>query len=295
MWSKRKSASEITNIIESYTKWCDKVIQELFTGWFAIWEKFLEKGYKVYANDKNKYVIALLDQTINKGLDEKKCTEWVSREKFIDVLGNPDKYEDWYVWYVMCIWSFGNNQKWYLFGKDVEATKKAWHDIVIDKDSTALKKIFPTIPQKYIDGILQQDNWHKRRIALNMVWRKLKTRILELERLQQLERLEQLEQLQRLEPVQFTSLSYEEVQIPDNAIIYCDPPYKWTAEYKEWAFDHTKFWEWVREKAKTHKIFISEYTAPPDFRCIFEFSQKSTLQGWNQLHNDQPTEKLFTI
>jgi hypothetical protein len=51
----------------------------------------------VIANDKNKYVIALLDQVINKKLDEKKCLEWVSREKFYDVIQNKDKYEDWYV------------------------------------------------------------------------------------------------------------------------------------------------------------------------------------------------------
>jgi hypothetical protein len=35
----------------------------------------------------------------------------VSRAKFEDVIKNPDKYEDWYVGYIQCVWSFGNNQK----------------------------------------------------------------------------------------------------------------------------------------------------------------------------------------
>ena len=77
--------------------------------------------------------------------------------------------------------------------------------------------------------------------------------------------------------------------------LYCDPPYKGTATYKEWWFDHDKFWDWAREKTRTHKIFVSEYNAPDDFKTIFEFSQKSTLNGGMQLHNSQPNEKVFTI
>ena len=190
----------------------------------------------------------------------------------------------------MCVWSFGNDQKSYLFWKDIEPYKQAGHEIVIDKNPGKLKKLIPNIPQKYIDGILKQENWHKRRTVLRMVSRKMKTRILELQQLQQ---LEQLERLQQLDNVVFSSLSYDDVEIPDNAIIYCDPPYKGTKTYREWWFDHDKFWQWVREKSETHKIFISEYTAPPDFKTIFEFSQKSTLPWWIQLHDNQPNECLF--
>ena len=117
MWGKSKSASKILNLIEAYCPDNNKIIIDLFTWWFAVWEEFYKKGYKVIANDKNKYVIALLDEVINKKLDETKCLEWVSREKFKDVLQNKNNYDDWYVWYVMQIWSFGNNQKGYLFWK----------------------------------------------------------------------------------------------------------------------------------------------------------------------------------
>jgi site-specific DNA-adenine methylase len=50
-----------------------------------------------------------------------------------------------------------------------------------------------------------------------------------LERLQSLQSLESLESLERLEKsgsVVFSSKSYNEIDIPDNVIIYCDPPYK---------------------------------------------------------------------
>lgn len=54
-----------------------------------------------------------------------------------------------------------------------------------------------------------------------------------------------------------------------------------------------EFWEWVRKISKTNKIYISEYTAPEDFKPILEFTQKSTLQGGGQQHNSQPNECLF--
>jgi hypothetical protein len=112
-------------------------------------EVFLKKLYKVYANDKNKYVIALLDQAINKKLDETKCLERVSREKFKDVISNPNKYDDWYVGYVQCIWSFGNNQKCYLFGDEMERKKYSLYQLVVNKIADDF--VESIMPQKYID------------------------------------------------------------------------------------------------------------------------------------------------
>jgi site-specific DNA-adenine methylase len=295
MGSKRKSAQKIYQTIINFNP-DKKTIVDLFCGGFAIGELFYKNGFNVIANDKNKYVTALLDETINKGLNEQKCLEFITRAKFEDVLKNSDNYEDWYVGYVMCIWSFGNNQKAYIFGKETEPYKRAGHELVINKDPKLLKQLLPNIPQKYIDGIIKQTDWHKRRIALGKVAKVLKNRILELERLerlQQLEQLERLEQLQQLERLEIYSNSYNEVEIPKNAIIYCDPPYQGTAEYKEGAFNHKEFWNWVREISKSHKIYISEYNAPEDFEVLLSFSQKSTLQGGNQKHNNQPDEKLF--
>lgn len=87
---------------------------------------------------------------------------------------------------------------------------------------------------------------------------------------------------------------YRDVAIPDQSIVYCDPPYKWTAEYAEWAFNHDEFRDYIRNLSKTHKVFVSEYSAPEDFKIIYEFPQKSLLSGkWTQSHDNQPTEKVF--
>lgn len=291
MGSKRKSMHKIYRAISNREP--KGLLLDLFCGGFAISEVFYKNDWKVRANDKNKYVVALLDQTINRGLDEKIVTNFITRSKFRDVINNPSKYDDWYVGFIQCIWSFGNTQKEYLFGKEAEPIKHAGHKLVIDKDPMDIQRLTPTIPKKYIDGILKQENWHKGRIALVQVSHRLKTRTLELQRLEQLERLEQLQQLERLEQLEITAKDYNEVSIPSGAVVYCDPPYQNTATYSEAGFNHDKFWEWCRKVSKTNHLYISEYNAPDDFKAILTFPQRSTLQGGYQKHTNQPDEKLF--
>jgi site-specific DNA-adenine methylase len=278
MGSKRSSAGKIYQAIKNIHPE-SKILVDLFCGGFAISEYFYKQGWQIIANDANQWVIALLQKVIFEGLDEKKVTEFVTREIFQDVKEYPDKYEDWFVGFAQCCYSFGNNQADYLFGKDVEPYKKAGHELVINKNPELIKQLIKNIPQNYIDGILKQSDWHKRRIALNMVTRKLKTRIFELER------------LERLEQLQLYSGDYRDVKIPEGAIIYCDPPYQGTATYKEDGFNHDEFLEWARDKSKTHPVYISEYNAPEDFKKILEFSRNSTLHGGN--NKNQPNECLF--
>jgi DNA adenine methylase len=82
--------------------------------------------------------------------------------------------------------------------------------------------------------------------------------------------------------------SYDELEIPDNSIIYCDPPYSDVTGYKS-TFDTYKFWDWVREKSKANTVYVSEYVAPEDFRCIWSKELSSSLSNTSK----QSKEKLF--
>ena len=70
---------------------------------------------------------------------------------------------------------------------------------------------------------------------------------------------------------------YLEVDIPPKSVIYCDPPYKGTTNYKH-VFSHEVFWQWCRDKALDgHNVFVSEYLAPIDFKVLFEKKITSSL------------------
>lgn len=100
-------------------------------------------------------------------------------------------------------------------------------------------------------------------------------------------------QIDLMKGVSFSSGNYNEIIIPDNSILYCDIPYKGTKQYltsKE--FNHDFFWKWCVEMTeKGHKVFISEYKAPNNFKCVWSGSIKSYMKAGRSV---DVTEKLFT-
>lgn len=89
----------------------------------------------------------------------------------------------------------------------------------------------------------------------------------------------------------FTCLDYKDVDIPNNAIVYADPPYENTTQYKN-KFDSKSFWNYMRKISKTNKVFVSEQNAPNDFKCIWEKQIRRTLDV-NKQNNFKATERLF--
>lgn len=103
-----------------------------------------------------------------------------------------------------------------------------------------------------------------------------------------------LAQVRPLMGVEFRSRDYSQLEIPPHSIIYCDPPYKGTYRYKcVKPFNYNEFYEWCRAKAaEGHKVYVSEYSMPEDFECIWE---KTITNSMHETKTTHPTEKLFTI
>jgi len=102
-----------------------------------------------------------------------------------------------------------------------------------------------------------------------------------------------LKQLPNTLGVTFIDIPYKKLRIPNNSLIYCDPPYEGTTKYKD-GFDHTDFWQWCRDKkAEGHTIFISEYNAPDDFICVWKREVNSSLT--KDTGAKKAVEKLFTL
>ena len=90
----------------------------------------------------------------------------------------------------------------------------------------------------------------------------------------------------------FTCLDYRDVEIPDDAVVYCDPPYANTTGYTVGQFDTDEFWEYMRQLSKRCNVYISEESAPDDFECIWSKEKVRTLEK-NDNVGRVKVEKLF--
>jgi DNA adenine methylase len=80
-----------------------------------------------------------------------------------------------------------------------------------------------------------------------------------------------------LKGVKFTNLSYLDLEIPDNAVIYCDPPYAGTTGYG-FEFSQDQFYDWVANQRCT--VFVSEYDYNPlGLESVLEISYKRDMLG----------------
>jgi DNA adenine methylase len=102
-----------------------------------------------------------------------------------------------------------------------------------------------------------------------------------------------LAQFNGIQGIVFENKNYWELNIPTNSIIYCDPPYANTTKYKD-NFDHELFWNWCKNMTNAgHKVFVSEYTAPSEWKCIWEKKVNNTLT--KDTGSKQGIEKLFIL
>jgi len=103
-------------------------------------------------------------------------------------------------------------------------------------------------------------------------------------------------QVPKMAGVVFDNKDYRDLHLPPNSIIYCDPPYKGTTDYGT-RFDHDSFWEWVRfVSRKGHTVFVSEYSAPPDFVCVWHKEAKSSLSANGVVGGSKTSvERMFTL
>lgn len=274
MGSKRKLASSILHFITARHNGITD-FYDLFGGGGAVSFKAVENyRFNVHYNELNSHVYSLVKYlSENKELDSR-FYDWVTREQFFEQIKRTDF--DGYSGFVMCCWSFGNNQKDYLYGKDIENYKRLAHEFIVNGCLTSMADLGLNIPE-----LLNIHNIQERRVVFQ---RHIKTVTGDRFELQSLESLERLESLQSL---QSTNVSYENVIITgDNPIIYCDIPYKGKGEYKENGFDHDKFYQWAQDIETP--VYISEYSAP--FKEVMAFTHRSTLSA---TANNKVVEKLF--
>ena len=290
---------------------CGRVLIDAFAGGCAITHRALlsQKWQTIIANDINgKYPQLFADAVQGKYRDEKR---WISREDF-ERLKSQDAF-------IACCWSFGNNLQYYMYSRAIEPYKRALHYAIVFNDFEPMQELMPEVARAVREAILCIRNTHDRRVtAQNVIVKTLKRltgdnyahsiiqsnplykTIRHASRntpsLQSLQSLESLERMQSLESLRVTSLSYDEIDIPDDAVVYCDPPYHAcnNSLYEGTArFDHNAFYDWCVRVSKTNPIFISEYSIEDDrFEVVAE---KQKITSFASVGSSIVTERLYTV
>ena len=101
-----------------------------------------------------------------------------------------------------------------------------------------------------------------------------------------------LKQAPLLKGIDFMVADYRDLTIPYNSIVYNDPPYIGTTKYKH-SIDYDEFWDWCNKLVENnHKVFVSGYSAPKNWQCVWEKQVCSSLT--QNTGSKKATERLFT-
>ena len=244
--SKQKIAREIIDQMPPARNFFD-----LFAGGCAVAHAAMESGkYEhVYVNDLDwRGPTLFADAIAGRYRDE---SRWISREDFAR-LKDTDAY-------VALCWSFGNNERDYLYAREIEPYKHAVHAMLFAS----------TIQERHV---LYGSCVRELAKASDKSLRSLR-------RLQSLESLERLQSLQSLQPPTVSAQDYRMIEILPDSAIYCDIPYKDTNVYNVGEFDYNAFYMWA--SAQEQPVFISEYAMPDGFREIWRREKRCTLAAAN--------------
>jgi site-specific DNA-adenine methylase len=314
MGSKRKICNELfQKMLE--IKPNAKYFFDLFGGGGSMSFFALQIGLKTHYNEKQKGLVDLinyiLDRSKNKqsgkfGIFPDDFYKFITREEFA-VLKDEDSIKGQFA---RICYSFGNNQKSYLFG-DIEELKRLAHDIVVFRNENALAEFNQKNNSNFV--LSDKKTWNERRLdfmaqiprASKIEQLQRLERLEQLQQLEQLERLEQLEQLQQLQQLlqlerlerlerlpafSISNLDFQEVKIETpvaETIIYLDPPYRGTYGYLEGVL-HSEIDSYFLNSP--YSCFMSEYNAP--FDSVLEIKKESLLNN-TKAEKKVVIEKLF--
>lgn len=244
----------------------------------------------IHINDVNPYMPqAFIDAIHGKFKDEKR---WISHDDFFRLRRSGDTYVD------ICF-SFGNRYgNTYAYSRELEPYKKAAHHAVVMGDYSLAKDVFGIDVSEIgcIEDLRSRYMTFKRIVRAKMPQMANLENIERLYRIQSLERLFQIDNIHTLQRVyvdtnvHVTNLSYDEVEILPDSVIYVDPPYANTHGYYKADFDHERFYGWLERQECP--VYVSEYFMPEDrFVCVAERKRNCTMDAYR---NDVfVTERIY--
>lgn len=160
-----------------------------------------------------------------------------------------------------------------------------------------------------IMDLLSDPNLHGRYLKFRKMWRFLSTYVEENKALPFWDRMESVEAMERLCAVgvipETVGISHEQllsqlslskkdyrlISIPEDAVVYADPPYKEARKESYYKFDYLSFEEWL--STVPFPVFVSEFSCPEGCVQIAEFGYKGAIKMVDEEKKLKHSEKLF--
>lgn len=261
---------------------------DLFAGGCAISHCAIlsRKWQNIHINDINPVMPNLFMDAINGRFKDE--TRWISHDDFFRLRRSGDAYVD------ICF-SFGSRYgNTYAYSKELEPLKKAVHYAVFFKDYSLMYDI-SGIDISELDGI--EDSYERyMRLRKILSVKQARKKIAREVRVQSLERLNRINEMSSLneawvhDMIDMTCVSYDEIDILPESVIYADIPYRNTGTYDRQKFDHERFYDWASRQ--TQPLFISEYHMPEDrFVCIAEKNKRCCMAA--NSNSQMSVERIF--
>lgn len=276
MGSKNALAERIVALLPSASHLID-----VFAGGCAVTHCAMKSGkwQHVHANDINEMIVGAFRRAINgEFIGERR---WVSHEEFNRVR-DTDAYAS------ICF-SFGGNMRSYAYSPANENLKRALHYAIFFGDH----KPFLTLTGINLTPVLTISDLRERHIAAKNLVNGggifIKT-LPNINRLNRINRLSTEFSEKEMKRLTIGSVDFAEVEIPNDSVIYCDPPYRGTDDYrKAKGFNHDRFYEWSLRQ--TVPVFVSEYAMPEDFVEVAAWRKMCSMS--QDTNPKETTEKLF--
>jgi len=323
-WSKSRITPLIKKILQ---KWVP--IRDVFWWWWAVSLACFDSWFynEINYNELDPDIYNLFKALCNGELNIKELKKrFITRKEFLEIKDKEHRTPIDNT--ILLCYSFGNNMSSYMYWKDIELRKQLLHKIHFKniKDKQELDDTLQQMTENRIFKLRDKTEYriymerdyndyinddypratfrHKIKERKLIDWsdiniskenidhqNKFIRQLQSLERLERLESLQRLESLESLQRLELHNKDYRELDIPVGDVIYCDPPYENSEQYKIWMFDSVAFRERAEEKSKTNPIFISSYIGR-DWRKEIDTGKWNIMSKKDWKYTDHK-EKIF--
>lgn len=285
---------------------CGENFFDVFGGGGSVSHAVSERFASVHYNEADSRIASAFKQFVSGTVGP---LPFVSREDF-KVKAKADGV-------IAICYSFGTGTRTYGYGQDIEPWKQAMHCSLLENDNSMfedmgikvvgemtsddISKNFEEVRTRYEAWFREvfRDSFPEKTIDRKMraMWLRSECSFSRTEHVQRYRRMLQLKD-NPIRNITVTSMDYRDLEIPDGAVVYCDPPYEDTEQYentgyKNATFRKDLFVEWCRSMAGRCDVFVSEQTMPDDFVCVWEKQVRNVYNGQKK-HSDR-VERLFRL